>query len=137
MKAFVKYVSYANMLHTLRYDETGNIRPDIDMGATTRNVHRLDDIVWAKAIKWGTRLQKYEKFMKSHALNTFLFVDPIKFPPYVGTYADGESQQETSEQKLALIKDPIKFPPHVGTYADGESQQETSEQIALMKDPEE
>jgi len=94
MKALVKYVSYAGMFHALRYDEKDNVLPPLGIAST----HRLDQVMAAKAVKWGTRLQKYKKFMQEHALQTFMF-DPKEFPPYVGaTYEESQDSEVVAKQ---------------------------------------
>jgi len=81
-KAVLKYISYANMAMALRYDIVGTrVQPPklVPLGFENllkeplTDADRLDNVLAAKAIKWGERLQNNKEFVKAHALNAHTF----------------------------------------------------------------
>ncbi len=81
--AYLKYVSYVNMLHALRYDENGKEMPklrilDSAVESLIREALpteiRLDNVMAAKAHKWGLRVQEYGKdFIAQNGLLAHIF----------------------------------------------------------------
>ena len=81
--AYLKYISYVNMLYALRHNGEGNEMPplkiiDPAVESLLREVLpseiRLDNVMAAKAYKWGQRVQQYGKeFMQQNGLLAHIF----------------------------------------------------------------
>jgi predicted nucleic acid-binding Zn-ribbon protein len=81
--AYLKYISYVTMLYALRHDGEGSKMPSLKIidsaiesllrEALPTEV-RLDNVMAAKAYKWGLRVQEHgEKFIKKNGLLAHIF----------------------------------------------------------------
>ncbi len=86
--AYLKYVSYVNMLQALRYDGEGSKMPQLRiLDSAVESLLReqlpteirLDNVMAAKAHKWGLRVQEYgEKFIQKNGLLAHIFMPIFK-----------------------------------------------------------
>ncbi|MBL0942434.1 MAG: hypothetical protein IBJ00_06910, partial [Alphaproteobacteria bacterium] len=82
-QAYFKYLSYMNMLYTLHYDGNGDEMPQLKIIDPSLEDHlkepisselRLDNVMAAKAYKWGQRVIEHgKKFIKENGLRAHTF----------------------------------------------------------------